>query len=197
MPGTTGPGSSAGVAQGVSPAVMTILRLAPGQRAGQVADPSATEREQMVRGLSGAAVVVDDDRREGGRRFRLQEDDRRARGRQLGPDRGDVGPELGRGEDDAFDPVRDHELDDRPDVHGVGALDLLEQDPVARRLGLLGDPVERLGDAEVAQAGDDDAKRLGAPLDEAAGDRAGLEAGRRDRGLDGFARLGATRPGAC
>ena len=42
-------GLDAGIAQGVSPAVLTIARLAPRQRAGEVPDPSATERQQMAR----------------------------------------------------------------------------------------------------------------------------------------------------
>ncbi len=58
---------------------------------------------------------------------------------------------------------------------------------VAGGLRLLRDPVERLGDAEVAQAGDDHAERLRASLDEAAGDGARLEPGLGDGRLDRLA----------
>ena len=49
---------------------------------------------------------------------------------------------------------------------------------------LLGDPVQCLGDPEVAETGGDHAERVGAPLDETAGDGAGLEPDLGDRRLD-------------
>ena len=113
--------------------------------------PSASEvRRRQPR----PAVVVDDDRREVRRRLGLEEDDRR-RGR----------PAAGRGSDARFWPRSgaakmmpstrwaDQEVDDRARSSTCRSLSIsLSRSAIARRLGLLGDAVERLGDAEVAQA---------------------------------------------
>ena len=127
----------------------------------------------------------------------LDEDDGRRVGGKLAADGRDVRADLRGGEDDRLDPLGDHELDDGADIDALGAVDLLEQDAIAGRLRLLGDAVERLGDAEVAQAGDDDAEGLRPALDQAARDGARLEPRLRDRRLDGRAGLRARRPVAC
>jgi hypothetical protein len=170
------------------PAIPPIPGLAPGSRAGHVRDVSPSEAEQMAGRELRAPEVVDHDRREGGRCLRLEEDHRRRGARELVADRRDVGADLRDGEDDALDAVGDHELHDGRDVDALRAVDLLEQQAVAGGLGFLGDPVERLRHAEVAQSGHDHAEGLRPPVDEAASHGARLEPGLRDRRLDGPAR---------
>ena len=69
--------------------------------------------------------------------------------------------------------------------------DLLQQQTVALRLRLRGDPVERLRDAEVGQPGGDHAEGVGPPLHEAARDGVRLEPGLGDRRLDRATGLGS------
>ena len=71
----------------------------------------------------------------------------------------------------------------------VAFLDLLEQQCISLRFGLLGDAVERLGDPEVAQASRDDAQGVRPALDEAPRDRARLETDLSDRCFYGGPRL--------
>ena len=156
--------------------------------------PSETRWRVATRAASTLSMPIDG---EPVRRLGLEEDDRRRGGRQLLLEVADVRAHLGRREDDPLHPVGHEELHDRDDVRDVEAGQLLEDDRVARRLGRLGHAVHRLGDAEVLEAGHDDAEHLRAPLDQAARDGAGLEPVLRDGGLDGSGGSRATRPGAC
>ena len=150
-PDATGPGSSPASAQRIPPAVVAVALPPASQRTARDGRSVVDRGEQVLGGLLGAAVVVDDDRRERGRRARLEEHDRRRAGRQLLAAR-DVGPDVRSGEDDPLDTMGDQELDDRHDLDASEFDELLEEQRVPGRLGLLGDPVERLGHPEVAEA---------------------------------------------
>jgi hypothetical protein len=169
---------------------VTLACLEPLERAADVADPAPAPRDQVLGQRALASVVVDADRRERGRGLALEEDDRRTGDRQAFLDQAGARPELRPVEDDPLDPMRREHVDDGLDVGRLEAAELLEQEGVARLLAGLGDPVEGLRDAEEAESGRNHAERVGAPLDEAARHRAGLEADGRDGGLHGAPRLG-------
>ena len=189
-PATTGPGDTPAARSASRQPGLPVLGLVPRLRPGQVPDPPASERQQVLGRETGAAAVVDDDGRVVRRRLRLDEDHRRATA--VGSCSRTVAmlvPIWGAAKMMPSTWCADHEVEDRDDVDRLGAVDLLEQDAVAGGLGLLGDAVEGLRHAEVAQAGHDHAERLRPTVDEAPRDGVRLEPRGRDGRLDRLAGL--------
>src|SRR4051812_30243754 len=80
--------------------------------------------------------------------------------------------------------MADQDVEHRLDRGAVVDIDLLEQDRVARRLGLRGDPIEGLRDAEVPEPRHDDPEDPGSATHEAPGRGARAVVGGGDRRLD-------------